>query len=169
MPLSNVEPVVLRTCAITLVVAAATATDKSRDVPVDVIVTEPSVDVIAPIAPRLVNASAAVVAPVPPLVIAKVPPRVNVPLVVIGLPVNVKPVVPPEAATLVTVPPPSRIHSNAVAVELRPKRLFALPVYEGNKFLIASAAFVASVPPEAIGTVAKEMVLPTIVIGAVAV
>ena len=111
-----------------MLVAAATATDKSRDVPVDVIVTEPSVDVIAPIAPRLVNASPAVVAPVPPLATPNVPPSVNVPLVVIGLPLKVKPVVPPEAAMLVTVPPPSSTHSKPVAVELSPRRLFALPV-----------------------------------------
>ena len=56
-------------------------------------------------APRLVRATAAVVAPVPPLAIANVPPSVSVPLVVIGPPENVSPVVPPEASTDVTVPP----------------------------------------------------------------
>jgi hypothetical protein len=35
---------------------------------------------------------------------ASVPPRVSVPDVVIGEPVNVRPVVPPDAATDVTVP-----------------------------------------------------------------
>ena len=45
-----------------------------------------------------------VVAPVPPLATASVPLRVSVPLVVIGEPVKVRPVVPPDAATEVTVP-----------------------------------------------------------------
>lgn len=48
----------------------------------------------------------AVATPVPPLATPRVPPKVNVPEVVTGLPVNVKPVVPPEAATEVTDPPP---------------------------------------------------------------
>ncbi len=47
-----------------------------------------------------------VVVPVPPLATARVPPRVSVPEVVIGEPVKVSPVVPPLAATLVTVPLP---------------------------------------------------------------
>ena len=46
------------------------------------------------------------VIPVPPLATANVPPRVNVPVVVIAPPVNVSPVVPPEPLTLVTVPLP---------------------------------------------------------------
>lgn len=46
------------------------------------------------------------VIPVPPFATASVPPRVMVPLVVMGLPVNDNPVVPPESATLVTVPLP---------------------------------------------------------------
>ena len=45
-----------------------------------------------------------VVEPVPPLAMARVPPRVRVPLVVMVPPVTVRPVVPPERATLVTVP-----------------------------------------------------------------
>ena len=49
--------------------------------------------------------NAGVAVPVPPLATANVPPRVNVPLVVIGLPEKVNPVVPPEPATEVTVPP----------------------------------------------------------------
>lgn len=57
------------------------------------------------VAPRFVRAVAAVVAPVPPLATAKVPANVIVPLVVIGPPLVVKPVVPPDTATLVTVPP----------------------------------------------------------------
>ena len=43
-----------------------------------------------------------VVAPVPPLATTSVPANVNVPEVVMGLPLNVIPVVPPLAATLVT-------------------------------------------------------------------
>ncbi len=46
------------------------------------------------------------VMPVPPLATAKVPPRVKVPEVVIGPPVRVSPVVPPEPSTLVTEPVP---------------------------------------------------------------
>ena len=41
----------------------------------------------------------------PPFETTSVPPNVRVPLVVIGLPEKVMPVVPPEAATEVTVPP----------------------------------------------------------------
>lgn len=43
-------------------------------------------------------------APVPPLATASTPSIVIVPAVVIGEPVTVRPVVPPEIATLVTVP-----------------------------------------------------------------
>jgi hypothetical protein len=53
-----------------------------------------------------VSAVAASVAPVPPLAKANVPASVSVPDVVIGPPLKVKPVVPPEAATDVTVPAP---------------------------------------------------------------
>ena len=52
----------------------------------------------------MVLASASVVAPVPPLATAKVPPSVMVPLVVKGPPVAVNPVVPPLTSTEVTVP-----------------------------------------------------------------
>ena len=45
------------------------------------------------------------VMPVPPLAAASVPPRVNVPVVVI-VPVKVRPVVPPEPLTEVTLPLP---------------------------------------------------------------
>lgn len=46
-----------------------------------------------------------VVAPVPPLATLRVPPRVIVPLTVMGPPLVVRPVVPPETSTEVTVPP----------------------------------------------------------------
>jgi hypothetical protein len=44
------------------------------------------------------------VRPVPPLATAKVPARVIVPLPVTGPPEVVRPVVPPDTSTLVTVP-----------------------------------------------------------------
>ena len=54
--------------------------------------------------PRPVRAVTCVVPPVPPLATASVPLSVSVPEVVIGEPLNVRPVVPPDAATDVTVP-----------------------------------------------------------------
>lgn len=57
------------------------------------------------VAPKFVRAAAAVVAPVPPFAIPRVPAKVIVPLVVTGPPDVVKPVVPPDKATDVTVPP----------------------------------------------------------------
>ena len=60
-----------------------------------------------PAAPRVSLAPEALVAPVPPCAIASVPPTVSVPDVVIGEPVKVSPVVPPDAATDVTVPAPA--------------------------------------------------------------
>jgi len=56
--------------------------------------------------PRVIVDPEALATPVPPFVSTSVPPTVNVPLVVIGEPLNVSPVVPPLAATLVTVPDP---------------------------------------------------------------
>ena len=43
-------------------------------------------------------------APVPPLAMARVPPRMRVPEPVMGPPVEVSPVLPPDRATLVTLP-----------------------------------------------------------------
>jgi hypothetical protein len=57
-------------------------------------------------APRFVRAELELVAPVPPFATARVPARVIVPVVVIGDPVTVRPVVPPDRATDVTVPDP---------------------------------------------------------------
>ena len=62
--------------------------------------------------PRFVRAPAAVVAPVPPLLIAKVPWSVMVPVFVIGPPVVVSPVVPPDTPTLVTPPEPPMIDAS---------------------------------------------------------
>jgi hypothetical protein len=45
-------------------------------------------------------------APVPPFAMARIPLRVNTPVVVMGPPLNVNPVVPPEASTDVTEPDP---------------------------------------------------------------
>jgi hypothetical protein len=56
--------------------------------------------------PRFVLAELADVAPVPPFATARVPAIVIVPDVVIGPPLVVRPVVPPDTATDVTVPPP---------------------------------------------------------------
>ena len=60
-----------------------------------------------PAAPRVSLAPEALVAPVPPDAIARVPASVSVPVVVIGEPVKERPVVPPDAATDVTVPLPA--------------------------------------------------------------
>lgn len=64
---------------------------------------------LAGYAPKFVRAVAASVAPVPPFATASVPPSVSVPDVVIGPPVNERPVVPPLALTLVTVPAPEGV------------------------------------------------------------
>lgn len=87
-----------------VVVPLATVDDKSvPDVPRVRAATLVTVPLPVP-APRFARAAAAVVAPVPPLATASVPPRVKVPLVVIGPPDKVRPVVPPEPEIEVTVP-----------------------------------------------------------------
>ena len=55
------------------------------------------------------------VSPVPPLAVARVPPSVSVPETVIGPPVNARPVVPPDAFTLVTVPAPVTVAQDGFA------------------------------------------------------
>lgn len=65
----------------------------------------PAVAAVKALVPLPLRTPVNVVAPVPPLATARVPARVMVPDVVIGLPVTVRPVVPPEKATEVTVPP----------------------------------------------------------------
>ena len=93
-----------------------------------------------------------VVTPVPPLATAKVPAKVIVPAAVIGPPEVVRPVVPPDTSTLVTVPvPPAEMYSTSVAPTFTAKTLPALPAYVGNMLLRAPAAVVAAVPPFAIG------------------
>jgi hypothetical protein len=72
----------------------------------------PVIEVMSAFAPeaaalRLVRAVLASVAPVPPLATASVPAIVIVPEEVIGPPDVVRPVVPPETSTEVTVPAPA--------------------------------------------------------------
>ena len=58
-----------------------------------------------------------VVKPVPPLPVVNVPASVIVPLVVTGPPLVVRPVVPPDTFTLVTLPPPTAdVQENPPAV-----------------------------------------------------
>lgn len=57
------------------------------------------------------------VSPVPPLVVANVPAKVIVPEVVIGPPEVVRPVVPPDTATDVTVPEPPAVAAIVIAPE----------------------------------------------------
>ena len=96
--------------------------------------------------PRAVRAPESVVAPVPPLARASVPASVNVPLVVMGPPEVVRPVLPPDMATLVTLPtPPDEIHAQTVpSVE---RILPLLPVWLGSRALMAVAAVDCPVPP----------------------
>lgn len=56
-----------------------------------------------------------VVTPVPPFATASVPARVTVPEEVIGPPLVVKPVVPPETSTLVTEPAPGPLNATVMA------------------------------------------------------
>ena len=65
------------------------------------------VDAVNAPVPLPIKYPVSVVAPVPPLATPNVPLSVSVPDPVIGPPVNVNPVVPPEAFTLVTVPDPA--------------------------------------------------------------
>lgn len=93
--------------------------------PMDSAVVRPDSDVMSEFAPdpaalRFKRAPEALVAPVPPDAIASVPASVSVPEVVMGEPVNDRPVVPPDAATDVTVPPP------AVDVIVMPPALFVM-------------------------------------------
>src|SRR3569832_1484494 len=59
-----------------------------------------------PPVPLPLSSPESVVEPVPPLATVKVPESVSEPLEVIGPPVNERPVVPPDASTEVTEPPP---------------------------------------------------------------
>jgi hypothetical protein len=89
--------------------------------------------------PSAVLAAESVVAPVPPLAIANVPPRVNVPEVVIGPPVKVRPVVPPEPFTDVTVPVPARYAQVGAAVALDVNTWLASPTVAGISIVPVTA------------------------------
>lgn len=86
-----------------------------------------------------------VVTPVPPLATAKVPDKVIVPDVVIGPPEVVRPVVPPDTSTLVTVPNgfvPQEVLEPSVV-----RYLPLLPVWLGASALKAALAVIWPVPP----------------------
>lgn len=81
-----------------------------------------------------------VVAPVPPLATTSVPASVTVPELVTGPPEVVRPVVPPDTSTLVTVPAPGVLH--VVLVPLVDSTLPALPPCDGNSAFRAALAVV---------------------------
>lgn len=76
-----------------------------------------------------------VTTPVPPLATASVPASVIVPVLVIGPPEVVSPVVPPDTATDVTVPLPDTV-AHDVAVPSVVRNLPLLPVCDGIRLLI---------------------------------
>ena len=112
------------------------------------------------------------VIPVPPFATASVPPSVKVPLEVIGPPVSVRPVVPPEPETEVTLPPPvpapiavrnaaassaetvlsALKRGNVIAPGLVRVKRFA-PMVVAPNAVRAPAASVAPVPPRATDSV----------------
>ena len=100
--------------------------------------------------PKFVRASLALVAPVPPLVMARVPAMVMEPLLVIGPPENVMPVEPPATLILVTVPEVGVVQ--LVFVPSVWRALFAFPDWEGSNAFNAAVAVVWPVPPFAIGS-----------------
>lgn len=114
------------------------------------------------------NAALAVVCPVPPLAIARVPARVIVPDVVIGLPDTVSPVVPPDNATDVTVPP----ELAACQVGTPPERVSTYPFVPAVNFdnvLVADAyirspvAYVLNpVPPDVAPRVPASVTAPVV-------
>ena len=134
------------------------------------------------VAPRLVLASVAVPAPVPPFATARVPPSVRVPDEVIGPPEAVRPLVPPEILTLVTLPTPAPIALRNVAASRADTVLSALirgkaiafglakvkkfdPTLVAPKLLRAPEADVDPVPPLAIANVPAIVIVPLFVIG----
>ena len=87
--------------------------------PLVMLTPEPAVSVVRvkplPLPMSSAPLAGVLVRPVPPLATARVPASVRVPLVVIGEPLKVRPVVPPEAATLVTVPVPPPLAAIVIA------------------------------------------------------
>ena len=65
--------------------------------------------------PKMTLLAVRVVRLVPPLATANVPASVTVPEEVIGPPLVVKPVVPPETSTLVTEPAPGPVNAMVIA------------------------------------------------------
>ena len=88
---------------------------------------------------------------VPPLAMASVPPRVKVPLSVIGPPPRVRPVVPPEPVTLVTVP----------VVLLVPAPIAVLKLAASRAVTVLSALTLKNVM--ALGLVKVNRLPPTVV------
>ena len=123
-------------------------TDAATDVTVPVLLVYP-LGFDAGYAPSAVSAAAAVVAEVPPLAIAKVPARVIVPEVVTGPPEVVKPVVPPDTSTLVTVP--SGLTAQDVSAPLVVRYFPEFPVCDGANALNAALLVICPVPPLATG------------------
>jgi len=99
------------------------------------------------------NAADAVVCPVPPLAIARVPAKVTVPDVVTGPPLVVRPVVPPLTLTLVTVPEPPLAGEETHPV---PLEVSTLPFVPGE---------VRPVPPLAAASVPASVMVPEDVMG----
>ena len=101
--------------------------------------------------PRPVRAVLCDVPPVPPFVTASVPARVNVPVVVTGPPLNVRPVVPPVALTEVTVP----------VVELVPAPMAVRKVAASSALTVLSALMRGKVI--ALGFANVKKLAPTVV------
>ena len=99
--------------------------------------------------------------PVPPLEAASVPVSVNVPAEVIGLPIALRPVVPPEKLTLVTVPEPGPPEFQLTFNPSVVRNLPVWPVCAGRRLLIAVDAVVAPVPPLATFSVPPSVIAPT--------
>jgi hypothetical protein len=108
---------------------------------------------------RLLIAVPAFVAPVPPLVTSSLPPIVMVPLLVIGLLLKVRPVVPPDTPTEVTA------LAHEVLVPSVVKNLPELVVCEGASALNAAVAVVSPVPPLAIFSLPVMAIVPLEVTG----
>ena len=117
VPLPVPAPRLVRAVAASVAPVPPCATDNAVVKPVSDVMSEFAPE---PAAPRLSLAPEALVAPVPPDTIASVPASVSVPEVVMGVPVKERPVVPPDAATEVTVPLP------AVDAMVMPPALFVM-------------------------------------------
>ena len=132
-------------------------------------------------APNGIRPAVREVSPVPPLATPKVPASVIVPEVVTGLPETVRPVVPPDSATEVTVPvvldaPIAVLKSAALKDEtvlsaLNRGKVTALglvmvnrllPSVVAPRFVRAAEFVVAPVPPLAIASVPARVTAPEV-------